>query len=193
MDGDAGMNDADSELVAAFKAGHAQALEALYWRHAECVWRYARYFSGNEDTAAEIVQETFLRMARSLQQFEGRARFTTWLYTIVRSVAIDLTTKARKAPRQAEAESLDQVPAGEVEPMDSLIGRETREAVRDAVARLPENEREVVLLCELQDLPLREAGEILGWSESRLKVTLYRARRRLKTMLGSYVEAVSSQ
>lgn len=183
------MSDADAELAASFKAGHAPALEALYWRHAERVWRYARYFSGNEDAAAEIVQETFVRVSRNLHAFEGRARFTTWLYTVVRSAAIDVTTKLRKAPKQAEDEQMSRVPAQDSEPMDGLIDAETREAVRDAVTRLPENEREAVIMCELQELPLRDACEVLGWSESRLKVTLYRARRRLRSMLGSYVGA----
>ncbi|MCW8131250.1 MAG: RNA polymerase sigma factor [Planctomycetota bacterium] len=185
------MGDADSELAASYKAGHAPAFEALYWRHAERVWRFARYFSGSDEIAAEIVQETFLRLARSLHGFEGRSRFTTWLHMVVRSVAIDVTAKHRKAPKAAEDEQIARLPAEDSEPMDGAISKETREAVREAVSRLPENEREAVILCELQELPLKDACEALGWSESRMKVTLYRARRRLKTMLSSYVGTTS--
>ena len=189
------MGDADAELAAAVRDGRRSAeevLAALYWRHAERVWHYARYFSGSDEAAAEIVQESFLRLARNLAKFEGRARFSTWLYAIVRSVAIDVTTRLRKTRVTVEEDAMARLPAKGEEPLHELIGGETRAAVREAVGKLPENEREAVVMCELQDLSLKEACEILGWSESRLKVTLYRARRRLRALLGSYVGAETS-
>lgn len=189
------MGDADAELVAAVRDGRRSAeevLATLYWRHAERVWRYARYFSGNDDTAAEIVQESFLRLVRNLGHFEGRASFSTWLYTIVRSVAIDATTRQRKTRGNVEEDAMARLPAKDDEPLHELIDSETRAAVREAVGKLPENEREAIVLCELQDLSLKDACGVLGWSESRLKVTLYRARRRLRALLGSYVGAETS-
>jgi RNA polymerase sigma-70 factor (ECF subfamily) len=181
------MAETDAESVSAYKAGDVTALETLYWRHAERVWRYARYFSGSDELAAEIVQETFVRVAQHLGSFEGRAQFSTWLFTIVRSVAIDQTAKRRRAPKAAEEEVMERVPASTPEPAENLENAETRQAVRAAIARLPENEREAVLLCEIEDLPLRAAGEILGWGEGRVKVTLFRARRRLKELLAPHV------
>ena len=186
------MSDADAELVDAFKAGDAQALEALYWRHADRVWRYACYFSGSNDAASEIVQDTFVRVAQHAAKFESRARFSTWLFTIVRSVAIDAAARRRRDPLQHSSEEpMQRLSAATPEPADDAAAAETRAAVRKAIARLPENEREAVLLCEIEDLPLREAGEILGWGESRLKVTLFRARRKLKDMLAPHVEVRS--
>jgi RNA polymerase sigma-70 factor (ECF subfamily) len=183
------MPESDAECVSAYKAGNNSALETLYWRHAERVWRYAHYFSGSDDAASEIVQETFVRVAQHLRSFEGRAQFSTWLFAIVRSVAIDQTTKRRRAPAATEAETMEQVPASTPGPAEKLDDAETRAAVRAAIARLPENEREAVLLCEIEDLPLRTAGEILGWGEGRVKVTLFRARRRLKELLAPHVGA----
>jgi RNA polymerase sigma-70 factor (ECF subfamily) len=84
---------------------------------------------------------------------------------------------------------MEQVPASTPGPAEKLDDAETRAAVRAAIARLPENEREAVLLCEIEDLPLRTAGEILGWGEGRVKVTLFRARRRLKELLAPHVGA----
>jgi len=184
------MDDADSQLVAAWCSGDAQAFEALYFRHAERVWRYARYFCGDEDSAAEVVQESFVRVAKHAGRFEGRARFSTWLFTIVRSAAVDAASRRRRAPTAASGEEwMHRVPAQTPSPEERLALNETRAAVRAAIARLPENEREAVLLCEIEDLPLRDAAEILGWGESRIKVTLFRARRRLKDMLSPHVEA----
>jgi len=184
------MDDADSQLVGAWCSGDAEAFEQLYYRHADRVWRYARYFCGDEDAAAEVVQETFVRVAKHAGRFEGRSRFSTWLFTIVRSVAVDAASKKRRAPVAASGEEwMERVPAQTPSPQEYLELNETRAAVRTAIARLPENEREAVLLCEIEDLPLREAAEILGWGESRIKVTLFRARRRLKDLLSSHVEA----
>lgn len=183
------MRDADAELAASYRNGNPAALEALYWKHAERVWRYARHFTGSEDLAAEIAQETFFRVARSLGTYEGRALFTTWLFTVVRSVTIELAARARRAPAAMEAEDLERAAPAAPAAEEDLEREETRAAVRAALSRLPENEREAVLLCEIEDLPLRSAAEILGWGESRLKVTLFRARRRLKELLAAHVAA----
>jgi len=183
------MSGADADLIAAFKSGNAMAFEALYWRHADRVWRFARFYTGSEDASAEIVQEVFIRVSRALATFEGRAQFSTWLFVVVRSVAIEVSVKRRKAPPQTDDEVLQRTPGKSGEPVDAMLANETREAVQRAIQRLPENEREAVLLCELQELPIKEASAVLGWSESRVKVTLFRARRRLREYLASHVEA----
>ena len=183
------MNDSDADLIRAHRAGDTAALESLYWRHADRVWRYARYFSGREDTAAEILQETFVRVAQHLHAFEGRAQFSTWLFTIVRSSAVELARHRGRTANYSEPEAMDHVPDAKLDPGDQLALDETRAVVRAAIARLPENEREVVLLCEIEDLPIKSACEILGWGEPRVKVTLFRARRRLKELLASHVGA----
>ncbi|MGH7143736.1 MAG: RNA polymerase sigma factor, partial [Planctomycetota bacterium] len=81
--------DADQRDVAAFRSGDRDALERIYHRHGDRIWRYARYYSGRDEIAAEIVQETFLRLIRHLAEFEGRARLTTWLFTLARSAALE--------------------------------------------------------------------------------------------------------
>ncbi|MBE7466977.1 MAG: RNA polymerase sigma factor [Planctomycetes bacterium] len=188
------MIDTDGELVAAFQAGDSAALETLYRRHAERIWRYGRFYSGDDERASEIVQETFIRVARHLPNFEGRSRFSTWLYQVSRSVAIDVTRRQRRQPEALDEQTMNALPADanredSAEPLARVELDETRAAVRSAVAQLPENEREAVVLCELQDLSVREACEVLGWTESRVKVTLFRARRRLKGLLERYVKA----
>jgi RNA polymerase sigma-70 factor, ECF subfamily len=183
------MQDADAGLVLAYKAGDARALEELYWRHADRVWRYARYFSGNDDAAAEIAQESFVRVVQHLAAFDGRCLFTTWLFTIVRSVAVKIGTRQRRESQAPEEDLMQQVAGNEPEPDSVVEKNETREKVRKAIARLPENEREAILLCEIEDMPLREAGAVLGWGESRVKITLFRARRKLKDMLAPHVSA----
>ena len=183
------MDESDSALIRRYGSGDASALEALYWRHAQRVWRYARYFSNDDEQAAEILQETFVRVAQHLKNFEERAQFTTWLFTVVRSVAVELSRRRARTPSLDDADMAERIPSDDLEPPEQVTLDETRAVVRAAIARLPENEREVVLLCEIEELPLKSACEILGWGESRVKVTLFRARRRLKELLASHVRA----
>ncbi|MCZ7644396.1 MAG: sigma-70 family RNA polymerase sigma factor [Planctomycetota bacterium] len=187
-------DDEDADLVERFRAGERAALEDLYRRHATRVWRYARFATGSEEAAADVVQETFLRLTRHLHGFKGRARFSTWLFTVARSVTIDLGRRRRRMPETLDEDAMAAVPDradNSRSPAAALESGETKEAVREAVARLPQNEREAVVLYELQELSIKESCEVLGWSESRMKVTLFRARRRLKEMLTGFVKAES--
>ncbi len=173
------MGEAEPELLRRWAAGDRAALEALYRRYVERVWRYAWLRTRSRHMAEEIVQETFLRVARAAGQFGGRSAFGTWLFAVTRSVTIDQIRRARR-----EAEGIE---PGRVirlmPPTESGEDEATRQAVRDAVAELPGAQRDVTVLCEVSGLSIREAGEVLGWGESRVKVTLFRARRRLRDML----------
>jgi RNA polymerase sigma-70 factor (ECF subfamily) len=183
------MPDADSELVGRCAAGDMAALEVLYRRHAERVWRYAWFRTHSREAAAEVVQETFLRIARSGGRFEGRSAFSTWLFAVTRSVAIDHARREQRHRSVAtEPKLLRLVPSSELgRPAVRMSSDEARQAVRKAVAALPPAHRDAIVLCELSGLQIREAAEVLGWGESRVKTTLFRARRKLRDLLKPYV------
>lgn len=176
----------DRELVAAFRGGDRGALEKLYVRHAERIWRYGRYFSGREDVAAEIVQETFLRVIKYVKGYEGRSRFSTWLFTLARSAAVQEVNRRRdrgESPLTDENSGGLAGGSGGVDPAAAAETVELRRTVREAVALLPDAEREALVLFELEGLSGREAGEVLGWNEAKVKSVVFRARRRLREML----------
>jgi RNA polymerase sigma-70 factor (ECF subfamily) len=159
-------------------------MKALYDRHAEKVYAFARGMTGNGETAREVVQETFLRAARSCGGFRGSAQFSTWLLTVARSVVHDFGRSAARRARDAGLEAPVRANPG---PGDQLDSMELTETVRRAVMRLPERERAAVTLCELQELPLADAAQVLGWKVGRLKSVLFRARGRLKRDLAAYM------
>jgi RNA polymerase sigma-70 factor (ECF subfamily) len=177
------MADGDAELAARARTGDRAALEALYRRHVGRVWRYGWFRTRSREAAADVVQETFLRVAKSVGQFEGRSTFATWLFAVARSVAVQQARRDRP-PRTSPADPpiLHLVPAA-AGPEDQLDAHDTRQAVRQAIAELPGGQRDATVLCELSGLSIREAAEALGWTESRVKVTLFRARRRLRNRL----------
>lgn len=177
------MLDPDAQLIRRYRDGDRAALELLYRRYVDRVWRYGWSVTQSREAAAEIVQETFLRVVKSIAGFEGRSSFATWLFTLTRSSAMEFLRRKRLEERtRRDATILRLVPlveAPEVEADDGAL----RGDVRKAVAELPGAQRDVVVLCELVGMSIADAAVTLGWGHPRVKVTLFRARRRLREML----------
>ncbi|MCX7803711.1 MAG: RNA polymerase sigma factor [Planctomycetota bacterium] len=183
------MERADTELVSAYLAGDTGAFEELYRRHAPAVWRFAWGMTGSEEAASEIVQDAFVRAALALGGWRGDSSLRTWLISVARSAGAEAWRRSRRQ-REEPLEDADP-PAPGADPAEAASSLELAETVRRAVACLPDNERAAVILCEFQELAAREAAEAMGWTEGRMKMTLFRARRRLRNMLARYVgEAV---
>ena len=181
------MQHRDAELAARAGRGDRIALELLYGRYVERVWRYAWFRTHSREAAADIVQETFLRVAQSAGQFEGRSSLATWLFAVTRSVAIQQGRTDRKCQRRLDDPAILRLVPPSHEAANPLERDDTRQAVRRAVAKLPGAQRDAIVLCELSGWRIREAAEVLGWGESRVKVTLHRARGRLAELLAAYV------
>lgn len=180
------MSDRDARLAARCAAGDRRALRELYDRFADKVWRYGLLRTGSRDAAADIVQDTFVRVLRAAGGFEGRSSLGTWIYAIARSAAIDFVRRERRDRRLADSPRVFRLVPPLVELEDTMSPEQEREEVRRAVAELPPAMRDAIVLCELGDMKISEAAEVLGWGESRVKVTLFRARRRLRDkMLGN--------
>jgi RNA polymerase sigma-70 factor (ECF subfamily) len=190
------MSDGDARWVARCAAGDREALRELFDRYAAMVWRYGFARTGCRDAAGDIVQETFLRVVRSYHTFRGRSSAGTWLYAIARSVAIDHARREQRQRRLTEAPQIfrlirpmvDEASAGGEavtgpSPDDAGLDDAERDDVRQAVAELPPAMRDAIVLCEIGDMTIREAAEVLGWSETRVKVTLFRGRRKLREKL----------
>ena len=181
------MVDPDAHLALKCKSGDNAALELLFRRYVDRVWRYAWSVTRSREAAADIVQETFLRVVRSVAGFGGRSTFATWLFALTRSAAMEFLRRKRREQRSRSAPAIFRlVPSDEENETDRGV-EESREAVRQAVAELPGAQRDAVVLCELVGMSIAQAAEVLGWGQSRVKVTLFRARRRLREILRAHV------
>lgn len=181
------MADGESQLAKRAARGDMAALEALYRRYVDRVWRYALHRTRRRDEAAEIVQETFLRVLRSIKQFKGRSTFGTWLFTVTRSVAIERARRETRHRSGCEPSGLLRLIAADDDAPDPPAVEEVCDATRQAVSGLPGAQRDAIVLYELSGFAISEVAEILGWGEPRVKVTLFRARRRLRDRLRPYV------
>lgn len=177
------MVETDRKLARRAVSGDGAALEVLYRRHVERIFRYAYLRTKRRDVARDIVQEVFLRVTRSVRQFKGDSEFTTWLFAITRTTIIEFARRQqRELAGDKEYGLLKLIPI-EQDPVDNRLDAGVRLQVREAILELPGPQRDAIVLCCLSGLNIKDAAGVFGWSESRVKVTLFRARHKLKDLL----------
>lgn len=168
------MEDPDPQTIRLAAAGDLDAFTDLV-RHAQPhVWRFIRHLVGDDDLAADLTQDTFVKVHRSIGSFRHDARFRTWLFRIARNVAIDeLRRNSRRPLRAAEVDEVPGWSAGVVE--GPAFGVE----IRAALADLPVRQREAFVLVEVFGFRYREVAQILGEAEGTMKSRVFHARRAL--------------
>jgi RNA polymerase sigma-70 factor (ECF subfamily) len=182
----------DDELLDAARAGDDGALEALLVRHEQKVFRFGLRMCGNEQDAQDVLQETLLAAFRGVRRFRGDSQLSTWLYQVARSFC----TKARRrgAGEPPRHESLEGVAARAVSvqassPDEQAHAREMARVIQEALLALPDSQREVVLLRDVEGLSAEEAAQVVGVEVPALKSRLHRARiamqERIAVLLGA--------
>ena len=171
--------------------GHDAALNDLMARHAQPVFQFLCRMLGNEDDANDLAQETFLRVYQHRASFKPGVRFTTWLYTIAANLARNhyrWRTRHPNVSLDAESEASGQsigdvLPSSDPAPDGAAVATERAAAVRAEVEKLPADMREVIILCEWQELSAAEAAAILATTPKAIDNRLYRARNLLRDRL----------
>ena len=173
-----------AELVASAQQGDRLAFDEIVRRTTPATWTLARRLCGDEDDAADVVQDAYLRAYRSIRKFRGDAAFTTWLYRITANCA---AAPRDKRPRHRHEELGDDTPQEDLRPEIDPVARagnaELRDELVEALDELPPKLRAVVVLRDVYDLPHDAIAAELGISETAAKVRLHRARRRLREVL----------
>ncbi|MFY0521799.1 RNA polymerase sigma factor [Archangium gephyra] len=190
-----GPETSDERLMLAFRAGDARAFEVLVRRHRTPVFNFILRFTGHRARAEDVLQETWLKVVRSAPEYEAKAKFTTWVYTIARNLCVDSARKesyrqaaSLEAPT-AGAEGDEGRPLGEALPDEGAspergaYNARVRPLLERALASLPEEQREVFVLREYSGIPFKEIAEVTAVSEntvkSRMRYALEGLRRRL--------------
>jgi len=188
----AALDRADMQRLA---GGHDAALNDLMARHARPLFQFLCRMLHNEDDAHDLAQETFVRVYQHRASFKPGARFTTWLYTIAANLARNHHRWLGRHPSvslEAESETTGQslgavLPSSGPAPDGAALGAERAAAVRAAVDKLPAEMREVIILCEWEDLSAAEAAAILDTTSKAVDNRLYRARNLLRERLKQWL------
>jgi RNA polymerase sigma-70 factor (ECF subfamily) len=171
VEGGSKLDEPDPQLVESARRGDLGAFEQLVRRYQADVWRLAFHLVHDDGMADDVTQDAFVRAFRFLRRYRAEAKFSTWLFTIARNCAMDelrRATRRRRTKRRAEVEA-DAVAA------DHNISIE----IKEAVAALPLDLREPVVLIDMLGLPYREVARMLRVPEGTVKSRVHRARELL--------------
>lgn len=190
------LDESDAADMQRLGAGHAAALNDLMERHGEKLFHYLIRCLQNEDDAADLAQEAFVRVYQHRTKFDGRQKFSTWLYAIASNLVKDRYRWRSRHPQVSlDAENAqtgnslgDHLPAQAPTPSERLQADERADAVRRAVAALPDDLRTPLILAEYEGRSQGEIGEILGCTAKAVELRIYRARQQLRASLGSLSE-----
>lgn len=182
----------DREWMAGMARGDAQAFEALYRAYEKPVGHFLYRMCYDKSAAEDALQEVFMRVWRSAPRWRGESKVSTFLFQIAKNVGLDARAKtSRERARLGSAEDGDDAPRSVAEPADEAAGpvrtlaaQELRAVVRKALEALPDDQREVVRLAQVEGLSYREIGEILelpvGTVKSRMAAAADALRRKLE-------------
>ena len=173
--------ESDHALVERTAAGDREAFAALYRRHQSAVYRFARLMTGSPSAAEDIVQEVFLVLMKDAARYETeRAALTTYLFGVARRVTRRRLLRERRFVDMSAGHGTSR---WDVTP-DASAAIERRDALqqlRCAILSLPSRYREVVVLCDLQELSYETAAASVGCAVGTIRSRLHRARRLLAT------------
>jgi RNA polymerase sigma-70 factor (ECF subfamily) len=196
--------DNETELVRKAKGGDQRAFSLLVKKYESTVYSFAYKVCRNEEKAEETLQDTFVNVYRKLGQFNGKAKFSTWLYQIVtnnclmkrRKSKLDKSSVSLESPdsaqedveHQSDGASLQTLVSLKQTPQDEMVNKELREFLDKAILKLPMEQRIVFILRDVEGRSSEEAAKILKVSVPAVKSRLRRARVFLRKQLQEYIE-----
>lgn len=172
----------ETELILRAQQGDGVAIEALYRRHADRVYTVVRRVAGDDALAEDWAQEAWMRAIRALPSFRGQSLFSTWLHRIAVNCAL-YGRRGRERLRARETELPEALEAASREDRPLL-----RMRLEDAIDRLPDRMRRVLVLHDVEGYTHEEIGELLGVAPGTCKSQLFKARAKMRTMLRETAE-----
>ena len=187
----------DAQLMRRVQGGDRQAFEELVERYQRPIYNFILRTVRDTTEAEDLTQVTFVQVWKSAKRYRVSARFSTWLYTIARNLALnEIRRRTRHRAESLDAPRHDQEtgPLRAVEdvstpdPTEEAVRSELFAKVEEAIGDLPEKQRTALLLCREEDVSYEEIAKILGVSLSATKSIIHRARQMLRVRLKAYLQ-----
>jgi RNA polymerase sigma factor (sigma-70 family) len=173
----------DSELIVLAQKGDQVAYGVLVRRHQDRIYRHLRNLTGSREDALELAQDVFIKAWEALPTWRPDAQFHTWVYRIASNAALDVLRR-RKVVRFVPLDDDYDAPSDQPGPEGQLQARQSLRRLDAALAHLPLEQREIVLLREVEGLSYDELATTLGIDEGTVKSRLSRARAALAALHG---------
>ncbi len=177
----------DDDLVRMYAGGDVEAFDVLFDRYYGPVYNFARTMLRESGEAEEVLQETFLAVARSAANYTARGRFRPWLMRIVRNRCLNRLESRRIRRTGANAgPDPDTVASDTQAPPETATANERQAVIRSAVDQLPERQREAIALYAFEQMTYREIAEVMQMPINTVKTLIHRARADLARALEGF-------
>ena len=180
----------EATIIKQVLEGDVNAFEGLVKEYEKNVYNLALRMTGDPEDAADMAQDAFIKAYNSLGSFRGDSKFSVWLYRIVSNLCLDFLRSRKRRPTVSlsvendEGEDMEFEIADESQSPETLLEQKlTREAVRCGLDSLPPEQRQILLLREIQGLSYEEIAQVLELESGTVKSRIFRARKRLSAFL----------
>lgn len=176
-------------LIEAIKNGNIRAYTQLVDKYKDLVYTLAIRMLKNREEAEEVAQDTFIKVFKSLENFKGDSKFSTWIYRVAYNTCLDRIKKNKKhlnniAIDEFTFNKLDTIDNA----LDNIIKEEKSTLIRNCINKLPEDSSALLTLFYFEELSLEEISKIINIEANTVKVKLFRARKKLATILEQYLQ-----
>ena len=183
------MTTNDQHYINLIIDGDTNAFAVLVSRYKDLVYTLALRMLKNREEAEEVAQDSFIKAYKSLNRFKGDSKFSTWIYKIVYNTSLDRLKKNRKHFNDV---AIDEFTEHQVKTIDdALVNLESKEqskAIQDCIALLPSEDGFLLTLYYFEEQTLDEISKAVGLTSNNVKVKLFRARKKLATILKNKLE-----
>ena len=180
----------EATIIKQVLEGDVNAFEGLVKEYEKNVYNLALRMTGDPEDAADMAQDAFIKAYSSLSSFRGDSKFSVWLFRIVSNLCLDFLRSRKRRPTVSlsvendEGEDMEFEIADESQSPETLLEQKlTREAVRRGLDSLPPEQRQILLLREIQGLSYEEIAQVLALESGTVKSRIFRARKRLSAFL----------
>ena len=167
----------DNRLMEDVKEGNVEKMAVLFEKHHVSLFNFFMRLTGNHNISEDLVQEVFMRMLKYRSTYQGRSKFTLWMYQIARNAHIDFLRKKKNTLSLDEQWS--EPITSEASPAEKLEGGQEVQLMRQALAQLPLKKREVLILSRYQNLKYKEIAELMDCHIGTVKAHVHRAIKEL--------------
>ncbi|WP_338357361.1 RNA polymerase sigma factor [Yeosuana marina] len=169
--------------------GNSNAFSVLVDRYKDLVFSLALKMVKNREEAEEVAQDTFIKVYKSLTQFKGDSKFSTWIYKVTYNTCLD---RLKKNKREQHVVPIDEFNTNQIKSLDNALDtmqdKERIQAIQDCIELLPSDDAFLLTLFYFEEQSLEEIANVVNLTTNNVKVKLFRSRKKLTTILKERLE-----
>jgi len=182
------LTNKEKELISEIHAGNTRAFSDLVDGYKDLVYTLAIRMLGNREEAEEVSQDVFIKVYKSLPNFKGDSKISTWIYRIAYNSCLDRIKKIKKKRMQMDLDHLDQIAYADLDTAyHKMVEAERTQIIDECLSQLSPEDAGVLTLFYLEEKNLQEMEETTNLPANTLKVRLFRARKRLASVMEKHM------